>query len=878
MADQAFAGSLKPGTTLDKYEIRGQLAVGGMAIIYKAYDPTLDRYVAIKQIAPHLSADEKFVARFRVEAQTLARLSSSQPNIVHVHELIQQDGQLFLVMEHVEGTTLRTLMDRGPVPLQTGLGVLLSTALGLRAMHAQNIVHRDLTPANIMMAKDGALKITDFGLIGHSGGKTSLPMGTTKYMAPEMFTGVPVDPRADLYSLGMIAYEMFAGPEKFAEAFRDVMRDEKAQQVRWMHWHSNPGLRVTPLKELQPGIPPLISKVVERLMDKDATKRFASADQFIKWLRKIFVMTVQGKSVTVADSESMEKELEAEAVAPPPRPRPGATGTAAQTAAATAATGPAKESPDKTAPLPKTKWTLNRTLLVAATVVVPLVCLCVGYVLYSYNKAEDTRKQATADQLAADADFQRKDFGKAAEEYRRIVQVYPTFTELAQYAKVHAVMAQAEDALAKRQWPAADTAITEAQERGAPPRWVNEFKTRFDAERYIFEKMDEAERKAQANDIEGAIKILTDLAAVHKDQADVLARLKALTEKVSKRQYADMMDKAKAALLRGKSEDLKQARDYAAQALIALETQEAKDLIAKIEAQQQVLARYERAEAEFAEEKYLDAAADYDIAYKAWPSAIFKEKYNKAMTLATLQTIKTLLEAKANGDAAKLYAEILAKYDPANAEAKKFLEDYKAQGERDALLAQGNKAMEDQDWTKAVTVWTKVLPMIPADDATLKELVQGKWTDASYNAAVAAANKALAEEKFDVALAQLAAAKALKASPEIDVQIATVEKKKKYRAFMILAKQELAAGLYAQARKDAAEAYKIDPTPEAAELKTEIEYQYNLNEGKKLEAQMLFSEALGRYKIAQQHRDTPEIQARIDVVQKKIAAKPKDAP
>ena len=269
MAEQAFTGSLKPGVMLDKYEIRGQIAAGGMAIIYKAYDATLDRYVAVKQIAPHLSADEKFAARFRVEAQTLARLSGSQPNIVHVHELIQQEGQLYLVMEHVEGTTLRSLMDRGPVPLQTGLGVLLSTALGLRAMHAQNIVHRDLTPSNLMMAKDGALKITDFGLIGHSGGKTSLPMGTTRYMAPEMFTGAPVDPRADLYSLGMIAYEMFAGPEKFGEAFRDVLRDEKAQQVRWMHWHSNPALRPPPLKDLQPGIPPLVSKIVERLMEKD---------------------------------------------------------------------------------------------------------------------------------------------------------------------------------------------------------------------------------------------------------------------------------------------------------------------------------------------------------------------------------------------------------------------------------------------------------------------------------------------------------------------------------------------------------------------------------------------------------------------------------
>ena len=248
MADQPFTGSLKPGTKLGKYEVREQIATGGMAVIYKAYDPSLDRSVAIKQIVPHLAQDERFLERFRTEAQTLARLSSSQANIVNVHELIQQDSQLYLVMEYVEGKTLRALMDSGPVPLQTGLGVLLSTALGLRAMHKSDIVHRDLKPSNIMMAKDGALKITDFGLIGHSGGKTSLPMGTTKYMAPEMFTGAPVDGRADVYSLGMIAYEMFAGPEKFQEVFRDVLRDEKAQQVRWMHWHSNPAQTAPSLK------------------------------------------------------------------------------------------------------------------------------------------------------------------------------------------------------------------------------------------------------------------------------------------------------------------------------------------------------------------------------------------------------------------------------------------------------------------------------------------------------------------------------------------------------------------------------------------------------------------------------------------------------
>jgi len=111
-------------TKLGKYEVGERIATGGMAVIYKAYDPSLDRSVAIKQIAPHLAQDQRFLERFRTEAQTLAKLSSSQANIVNVHELIQQDGQLYLVMEYVEGTTLRALMDRGPVPLQTGLGVL----------------------------------------------------------------------------------------------------------------------------------------------------------------------------------------------------------------------------------------------------------------------------------------------------------------------------------------------------------------------------------------------------------------------------------------------------------------------------------------------------------------------------------------------------------------------------------------------------------------------------------------------------------------------------------------------------------------------------------------------------------------------------------
>ncbi|HUX15145.1 MAG TPA: protein kinase, partial [Phycisphaerae bacterium] len=466
MAEALFSGSLKPGAKLGKYEVREQVAVGGMAVIYKAYDPSLDRHVAIKQIAPHLAQDERFVERFRSEAQTLARLSGSQANIVNVHELIEADGhQLYLVMEYVEGTTLRTIMDRGPVPLQTGLGVLLSTALGLRAMHAQGIVHRDLTPMNIMMARDGALKITDFGLIGHSGGRTSLPMGTTKYMAPEMFTGAPVDPRADLYSLGLIAYEMFAGPEKFAQVFKDVLRDERAQQVRWMHWHANAGLKAPSLKEVQPGVPPLISKIVDRMMEKDPSKRFATAEQIIRWLRRIFVMHVQGKSVSLSDSETLEKEIEAEASAPTvPAVRPG-KGPAGRGGADVPAVV------EKTAPLPQPKLTWKKAAVYGAVIGGPLVLLAVGLLIWNHYRWSGIQERARAAIRDADVLYDQRDYASAAAAFDKIKDEYADLGKYPVYAHLKSLMARAENALQKKEWDEADRAWDEAAKNGATSNW-----------------------------------------------------------------------------------------------------------------------------------------------------------------------------------------------------------------------------------------------------------------------------------------------------------------------------------------------------------------------------------------------------------------------
>lgn len=424
---QQFINQLQPGMKVGKYQIVSLVGTGGMAMVYKAYDKSLDRYVAIKQIAPNLAADPKFVERFRREAQVLARLSQGQQNVVSVYELVEEGGGLFMVMEFVEGSSLQKLMDRGPAALQTGLGILLKVALGLRAIHAQGIVHRDLKPDNIMVQSSGNVKIADFGLVGKSGGRTSLPMGTTQYMAPEMFSGAAVDDRADIYSLGFIAYQMLLGPEKFREVFAEILSDPQSANIRWMHWHSNPNVKAPSIRQVQPGVPPLVARIVERMMDKDPSRRFASADQIIKWLRQIFVMYVQGKSLTEQDSARLEDQIDAEVEGRDSgSQQQSATAANADRAerAAAAPAAPAAVNADgspKTAPLPKRPWSWRQYAVlggsVAAAAVIALVVLSI------INGIEQGKINAQVNELMQQARsyYDKGEFKDAAATYGRII-------------------------------------------------------------------------------------------------------------------------------------------------------------------------------------------------------------------------------------------------------------------------------------------------------------------------------------------------------------------------------------------------------------------------------------------------------------------------
>jgi serine/threonine protein kinase len=221
-----LAGVAEPsslaGRRIGRFEVFERIGSGGMGEVYRAQDARLQRRVAIKRLPAHLSADADRVRRFRQEA--LATSALNHPNIVTVHEIVEHEGGDLLVTELVDGVTLRERMREGPMPWATLVDIGLQIAKGLAAAHAIGIVHRDVKPENVMLRNDGLVKLLDFGVAKATQGALAADddgttpgsiVGTIGYMSPEQARGSPVDARSDVWSVGVILYELATGASPF---------------------------------------------------------------------------------------------------------------------------------------------------------------------------------------------------------------------------------------------------------------------------------------------------------------------------------------------------------------------------------------------------------------------------------------------------------------------------------------------------------------------------------------------------------------------------------------------------------------------------------------------------------------------------------------
>src|SRR5262245_51994804 len=262
-----------------RYELRSELGRGTSGVVYKAYDPKLDRLVALKILRPELVSLEEsgasYKERFHQEAVAAGRLT--HPAIVAVHDVGESDDRPFMVMEYIEGGTLADLLLGGrPLPLMDAVGIVLPVCAALDYAHRHGVVHRDIKPRNILVGP-GVAKVTDVGssrIVGGSHTQTGTMLGTPAYMSPEMVRGLSTDPRSDLFSLGVVLYEALTGVNPFNAAdlaavlYRIVNID--APSVR----HHNAEL------------PPALDRVVRRALVKEPMARYATATDFANALRE----------------------------------------------------------------------------------------------------------------------------------------------------------------------------------------------------------------------------------------------------------------------------------------------------------------------------------------------------------------------------------------------------------------------------------------------------------------------------------------------------------------------------------------------------------------------------------------------------------------
>ena len=293
MTNENYIGRVLDG----RYEIQSMIGEGGMAVVYKAMDHRLNRQVAVKIMRQEMAADEEFRRRFLAEAHAVAMLSDH--NIVAIYDVSRSSTMEYIVMELVEGITLKQYMERrGALGWRETLHFSRQIARALRHAHERGIVHRDIKPNNIMLLKDGTIKVADFGIAAlenEANEQNGQAIGSVYYMAPEQARGESPDARSDLYSLGVVMYEMLTGAKPYT--------GNTLGEIAIKHMNAKP----VPLHEKVPEVPPRLEEITMKAMQADITQRYQSAEEMLQDLEAFVQSQLQPKE---------EEKLENPAVVP----------------------------------------------------------------------------------------------------------------------------------------------------------------------------------------------------------------------------------------------------------------------------------------------------------------------------------------------------------------------------------------------------------------------------------------------------------------------------------------------------------------------------------------------------------------------------------
>jgi serine/threonine-protein kinase len=400
--------------SIGRYEIREELGRGGMAAVYLAFDLKLDRQVALKLMDQQLSADPSFAARFEREAKTVASLDHSA--IVPLHDYGEADGWLFLVMRYMKGGSLKELIAKGPLTQRGAYDVVRRIGGALDKAHSMGIVHRDLKPANILLDDEQEAYLSDFGIVKVAQGDTEFltetgqTLGTFAYMSPEQVMGKALDGRSDLYTLGIVLYEMLTGRHPFGEATTSgAMAVAHAQQA------------VPNIRDDNPAVSAAVNDVVQKTLAKDPNDRYATGREMTLALYEALTgkpaaatgaASAGVAAAAAAQKTAAQKPAKEKPATPPPAPEPAAQKPAAQEPAVPPVQQPAQPAtrqpaaPTSTAQPasePAAKQKRKTPVWIFAVIgVVVIVCIAIAAVagLSVFGGSDDENGNRSIDEVA----------------------------------------------------------------------------------------------------------------------------------------------------------------------------------------------------------------------------------------------------------------------------------------------------------------------------------------------------------------------------------------------------------------------------------------------------------------------------------------------
>jgi tetratricopeptide (TPR) repeat protein len=889
---------LQPGARVGKYEVVERIAIGGQAIVYKCQDHVLDRFVALKQISSHLAEDEKFLERFRHEAQILAKLSARQPSIVTIHDILEDEKGLFIVLEYVQGQTIEEILriTDGPIEAKPVLRVLWRLAGALHDVHQAGYIHRDIKPQNILIQEGLKPKITDFGVAASRTGQTSMVLGTTKYMAPELFGSGDVDGRCDIYSLGMIAYEMLVGRPKFKEVFSDVVRDPHSEALRWMKWHGNEDVQAPRLDEVNPGVPAKLADIVEKMMAKDPDQRYQSMEELGRAIKTGFAPRRTAGGAAAPAGEQMDLEDtdiqpaldqqgdQAERKEPPAQP----------------------EAPPATAPLTKASMSMRTKLILMGVIAATGIGL--GIAMLWKHSSELERGRVNAANLYEDGmeQFNQGKYATAGDTFQRAADKYPT-TEggrkssvLMHLARAYAALEEADYQQAGRSHEAATGQLAHVarivSEGSDLHEWtrskgedlVNGFRQYEMKTRTFREAMAAAREALKQKEYDRARNDLQipmgELSSRQKQQ------LVELLERIDLTALEDIVESS----LQAARDALAQAEESISLGRYAEAEQKVADARDALDAAEQELADDERKDEILSSQQRDDYRAQISqlrprlteaqrFAASMGQAMLARQNDDTAGELRHLQAARAvretpkvtqrirelelrrlrqrgmdLAEQGQTAEAVKALREYLAE-KPDDAQAKQTLSDLLA-GERwQAMVRAGDEAAANENWPAALEHYTNAAKIRSTDD--LREDIRRARFEMHWDQAM----RALDQEQFDTAEAELrlCAQYAPNESGRIQAMQETVGRLKRYTVNMEAGREDLANDKYADARdhfrkaKAEAELVKDEAKLTAAQEGEERAfYREHMSKGKRSFSEGQYQQAVAYFKLAQDNAQT----------------------